>query len=105
MVFDAVEVLQVGSKPPAAVIMRISKGERHDLGAAAPFSTTTSSLQGRAGGSAFMPKLVEVVFEPAWTLFAEKLSPLGEWSHCPRDSLAFLPWHLRVTLTSRTLLR
>ena len=68
-------VLPVGSKPLTAVVVRISKGEGHDLGAAAPFSTETSSLQGRAGGSAFTPKLVEVVFEPAWTLFAEKLSP------------------------------
>ena len=55
--------------------MRISKGERHDLGAAAPFSTTTSSLQGRAGGSVFTPKLVEVVFGPASTRRAEKSSP------------------------------
>ena len=39
MVFVAVEVLPVGSKPPAAVGERISKGERHDLSAAAPLST------------------------------------------------------------------
>ena len=54
MVFLAVEILPVGSKSPAGDVLRISKGERHDLGAAAPFSTTTSSLQGRAGGSAFL---------------------------------------------------
>ena len=64
MVFVAVDVSPVGSKPPAADVVRISKGERHGLGAAAPLSTGTSSLQGRAGGSAFMPKLVEVVFGP-----------------------------------------
>ena len=57
----------MGSKPPAADVVRISKGERHDLGAAAPFSTTTSSLQRRAGGSAFTPKLVELLFGPGST--------------------------------------
>ena len=74
MIFVAVEVLPVGSKPPAAFGVRISKGERHDFGAAAPFSTKTSSLQGRAEGSAFTPKLVER-FGPGWTLFVEQLSP------------------------------
>ena len=39
VVFVAVEVSPVGSKPPAAVGEPISKGEGHDLGAAAPFST------------------------------------------------------------------
>ena len=63
------------SKPPAAVVVRISKGERHDLDAAAPFSTTTSSLQGGVGGSAFTPKLIELVFGPGSTRLAEKLSP------------------------------
>ena len=56
MVFVAVELLPVGSKPLAAVVVRIFKGERHDLGAASPFLTTTSSLLGKAGGSAFTPK-------------------------------------------------
>ena len=73
MVLVALEVLPVGSKPPAAVVVPISKGERHDLGAAAPFLTTTSSLQGRAGGSTLSPKVVEL-FVPSWILFAEKLS-------------------------------
>ena len=50
-VFVAVEVLPAGSKPQMTVVVCISKGERHDLGAAAPFSTPTSSLQGRVGGS------------------------------------------------------
>ena len=44
---------------PAAVGVRISKCERHDFGAAAPFSTKTSFLQGRAGDSALTLKLVE----------------------------------------------
>ena len=35
VIFVAVEVSPVGSKPPAAVVVRISKGGRHDLGAAA----------------------------------------------------------------------
>ena len=59
VVLVVVEVSPVGIKPPAAVVVCTSKGERHDLGAAATFSTTTSSLQGRAGGSTFTPKLVE----------------------------------------------
>ena len=54
----------MGTKPPAAVVERISKDGGHNLGAASPLSTTTSSLQGRAGGSAFTPKLVELVFGP-----------------------------------------
>ena len=47
VVHVAVVVLPVGSKPPAAVVERISKGERYDFGAAAPFSTEASSLQER----------------------------------------------------------
>ena len=45
-VFVAVEIWTVGSRPPAAVIVRISKNGRYDLGTAAPSSTKTSSLQG-----------------------------------------------------------
>ena len=76
MVLVAVEVVPAGSKPPAgnkppvAVGVRISKSEIHGFGAAAPFSTKTSSLQGKAGGSVFTPKLVER-FRPSWTLFAK----------------------------------
>ena len=62
MVVVAVEGSPVGSKSPSTVVVRIFKGGRHDLGAAAPFSATTPSLQGRAGGSDFKFKLVEVVF-------------------------------------------
>ena len=65
----------MATKSPAAVGERISKDGRHDLGAASPLSTTTSSLQGRAGGSAIMPKLVELVIGPGSTRQAEKLSP------------------------------
>ena len=65
----------MGTKPPAAVDERISKDGRHDSGVASLLSTTTSSLQGRAGGSAFTPKLVELVFGPGKTRRAEKLSP------------------------------
>ena len=50
MVFVAVEVSPVGSKPPAAVVVRISKGGRHNLGAAAPLSTRASSLGQRSAG-------------------------------------------------------
>ena len=36
VVLVAVEVSPVGSKPPAAVVVRIFKSERHNLGATAP---------------------------------------------------------------------
>ena len=65
----------MGTKPPAAVDERISKDGRHDSDAAAPHSTTLSSLQGRAGGSAFTPKLVELVVGPGSTRRAEKQPP------------------------------
>ena len=73
MVLVAAEVLSVGSKPPAAVGVRISKGEKHGFGAAALFSTKASFLQERAGGSTFSPKFVEQVGS-IWALFAEQLS-------------------------------
>ena len=73
MVPVAVEVLPMGSKPPAAVGVRISKGERHDLGAAAPFSTKLSSLSERVGGLAFTPRRVEHIGSGS-TRSAEKLS-------------------------------
>ena len=75
MVIVIVEVLAVESKPPADVSVRISKCERHDFGTAAPISIKTSSLRGRAGGSAFMPKQVEL-FGPTWTLFCRTNIPM-----------------------------
>ena len=51
MVVVAVKGVPAGSKPAAAVSVRISTGETHSFGAAAPLSTMASSLQGRAGGS------------------------------------------------------
>ena len=75
VVSEALETSPVGTKPPAAVDVRISMDGRHDLNAAAPHSTTLTSLQGmRAGGSAFMPKLVELV-GPGSTWRAEEQSP------------------------------
>ena len=65
----------MGTRPPATVDKRISKDRRHDLGAASPLSATMSFLQGKAGGSASSPTLVELVFEPGSTQRAEKLSP------------------------------
>ena len=62
------------SKPPVAVSVRISTGERRSFGATAPLSTRASSLKRRAGGSAVMPKQVELV-EPLPTFLAEELSP------------------------------
>ena len=58
VVSEAVQASPVGTKPPAAVDERLSMDRRHDSDAAGPLSTTTSSLQGRAGGSPFTPKLV-----------------------------------------------
>ena len=43
MVLIAEEAMPAGSKPSAAVAVRISTGEGHDYGAAAPLSTKTSS--------------------------------------------------------------
>ena len=75
VIFVAVEVLPVGSKPPAAVGEHNFKDGRHDLDPAARFSTRTLSLQRRAGGSTFTPKLAELVFGPGLTRVAEQLSP------------------------------
>ena len=57
----------MGSKPPAAVGVRVSKGERHDFGAAVPSSISASSLkQGRARSLVkSSPELVELI-RPAW---------------------------------------
>ena len=76
MVFVAVEVSLAGSKSPAVVGECISKGERHDLGAAAPLSTRPSSLeQGSFGGPVqSSPKLVEHIGS-GLTWSAEKLPP------------------------------
>ena len=74
MVRVVIEALPAGSKPPVAVGERISKGERHDLDAAAPLPTRASSFeQGRAGGPVeSSPKLVKL-FGSGSTRFAEKL--------------------------------
>ena len=74
MVLIDIEVVLAGSRPPAAVSVRISAGERQGFGASVTLSTRTSSLRGRARGSAVMPKLVELV-GPASTPFGEQLSP------------------------------
>ena len=76
MVLIVVEVVPVGSKPPAVVGVRISTGKRRGFGAAAPLSAMASSLQGGGGGSVeSLPKLVRHIDGPASTLFAEQLSP------------------------------
>ena len=76
MVVNAVEAVPAESKPPAAVRVRISAGERHRFGVAAPLSTRASSLvQGRAGGSVeSSPKLVRHI--GSVSTWAEELSPL-----------------------------
>ena len=51
MVLITVEPVPAGSKPPVAIRVRISTGERQGFDAAAPLSIRASSLaQGRAGG-------------------------------------------------------
>ena len=72
VVSEALEASPVGTKPPATIDERISMDGRHDSDAAGPLSTTTSSLQGRAGGSAFTPKLVELVVGPGSTRRVQK---------------------------------
>ena len=57
------------TQPPAAVDERISKDGIHDSGDVAPSSTKTSSVQGRSGGWAIMPKLIEV-FGPSPTFYS-----------------------------------
>ena len=76
VVLVVVEAVPAGSKPPAAVGVRISKGERRDFGAAAPLSTRASSLeQGRAGGPVeSSPKLVRHTGSGS-TWFTEQMSP------------------------------
>ena len=71
----AVEASPVGTKLPAAVGERISKDGRHDLGAASPHSTKTSSLQGRSGGLASMPKVIEAFGQSLTFCSAVQLSP------------------------------
>ena len=75
-VLVAVEAVPAGSKPPAAVSVRISTGERHGFGAAAPLSTRTPSLQqGRARGSMeSSPKLFRHI--GSGSTWAEELSSL-----------------------------
>ena len=69
MIFVAVEVSPVRSKPPAAVGDCISNDGRHDLGAAALFSTRTS---GRFG---FHTEISRVGLRVEINRVAEQLSP------------------------------
>ena len=76
MVLVAIEAVLAGSKPPAAVSVRISTGERHGFGAAAPLSARASFLQqeiarGSVGSS---PKLVRHI--GSGSTWAEELSPI-----------------------------
>ena len=76
VILKAVEVSPVVSKPPAAVVVRIFKGERHDLGAAASLPTRASSpKQGRAEGPVESPPKVVEHIGSVSTRFAEQLSP------------------------------
>ena len=74
IVLITVEPVPAGGRPPAAVSVGISTGERRSFGASAPLSTRAASLRESVRGLAFMPKLVDLV-GPAPTLFAEQLSP------------------------------
>ena len=81
MVPIAVEAVPVGSKLPEVVSVRISEGERHGFGAAAPLSTRAWSLEhGRAGDPVeSLPKLVRHISSGS-TWFAEQLSSCFAWS-------------------------
>ena len=63
IVLIVVEVVPAGSKPPVADdSIRTSTGERRGFGASAPLMTSASFLHiERAGGSAILPRLVELV--------------------------------------------
>ena len=76
MVFVAVEILAVGSKPPAAFVVRISEGGRYDLSTVAPLSTMAPSLEQGSGEGLVQssPKLVEHIGSGS-TRFAEQRSP------------------------------
>ena len=71
----SVEAVPAGSKPPAAVNMRISTGERHGFGTAAPSLTETSSMRGIVGG--LVESSTKLARHIRWgsTFFAEQLSP------------------------------
>ena len=91
------------SKPSAAVGERIFKGERYDLGAAAPFSTTTSSLQGRVGGSTSTSKMIEHTGSGS-TRLAVKLSPCIACTALPGPSVrsrVFLCAYMSVSMAGR----
>ena len=78
MVFVAVEVSPVGTKPSAAVGERISKDGRHDLGAAARLSTRVfSPEQGGTINRGPVQSSLEVVehIGSRSTRSAEQLSP------------------------------
>ena len=75
VIFVVVEVSPAGNKPSAAIGERISKGERHDFGAAVPLSTRASSHEQVSveGPVQSLPKLVKHVGSGS-TRFAEQLS-------------------------------
>ena len=82
VVLIAVKTIPAGSKPLAAVGVRISTGERQGFGASAPLSTRASPTDvSGAGGLAIMPKLVKLV-GPSLAL-SEELSPFFLRSAAP----------------------
>ena len=94
----------MGTKPPAAVDGRISMDGRHDSDVTGPRSTTTSSLQGREGGSAFTPKLVELVVGPGFNPACRKVIPTHRLycCCCALRALASLSACLPVCLHGKT---
>ena len=97
MVLIALETVPAESKPPAAVPVRISAGERHGFVGAASLSTRVSSLeQLRAGDLAeSLPNLVRRI--GAVSACADKLSPLTTCSAAAAPSM-----RLRVFLSGFT---
>ena len=76
MVLVAVVAMPAGSKPAATVGERISKGERHNLGAAMPLPTRALPLEQGTGGGPVRspPELVDHIGSGS-TRFVEQLSP------------------------------
>ena len=97
MILVAVEAVPLGAKPPDAVHVHISVGERHDFGATAPLSTRTLSLEhGRAGGPIWSsPKLIRRI--GSVSTYAEELPALITRSAAPAASM-----RLRVLVSGGT---
>ena len=64
VVLVAVEILLVGSKPSAAFGVRISKGQRHDVGVVLDQDVIPARESGRVGFHAESGRALRAVFDP-----------------------------------------